>query len=235
MCDQSIWQSVWRQMPEHRYRYCDIPTVDMSWCNSNDDGFTDGGAFEAIARALKDQLAGEQPLQLVGFSLGGYVAAVMACAYPQLIESVTLVAAGSLAVSERERQERCASLELLENYAYRGIAEGRIRQMLHPQQWSDKVITDVIKSMDKHCGLATLKWQFRHTTERRDLTAQLLASGVKVNFVAGSDDKLMPAEHIRSCAEHISHANFELLDNTGHMLPLEAPQPLATLLTRWLL
>lgn len=65
-----------------------------------------------------------------------------------------------------------------------------------------------------------------------DLREALATIGVPTTVVVGTHDRLTPPSHARLLAETIPTAELETLDGLGHMLPLEAPDELATLIAK---
>ncbi len=67
---------------------------------------------------------------------------------------------------------------------------------------------------------------------KMDLREPLAAIGVPTTVVVGTHDQLTPPSLARMLAEAIPGAELETLDGFGHMLPLEAPDELATLIAK---
>ena len=59
----------------------------------------------------------------------------------------------------------------------------------------------------------------------------LLDGSVPTMFVGASHDVVVPADVMRKFADAIPHDRFEVVQDCGHMLPLERPDALARLLT----
>ncbi len=65
-----------------------------------------------------------------------------------------------------------------------------------------------------------------------DLREPLATMKVPTTVVVGTHDQLTAPRHARELAETIPAAELETLDGAGHMLPLEAPDELATLIAK---
>ena len=169
-----------------------------------------------------------QQAHLVGFSLGAYLALEHALAHPQRIQSLTLIANSAQGLLPAEISARQRIVAMLERNAYAGITRQRLRELLHPSHLDDASITDLIRQMGLDLGKDVLLAQFITTIDRPDLMARLPELDVPVLIVGAEDDKLVNPDDLRAMAERLPQATLHLLKgNTGHMIPLEAPGPLA--------
>lgn len=165
---------------------------------------------------------------LVGFSLGAYLALEHALAHPQRVRSLTLIANSAKGLQPEEIAARQRIVAMLERNAYAGITHQRLRELLHPAHLDDAAITGLIRQMGLELGKDVLLAQFITTIDRPDLMARLPQLRCPVLIVGAEDDKLVHADDLRAMAARLPHASLHLLkDNTGHMIPLEAPEPLA--------
>ncbi|WP_219115928.1 alpha/beta fold hydrolase [Janthinobacterium sp. UMAB-56] len=165
---------------------------------------------------------------LVGFSLGAYLALEHALAHPQRVKSLTLIANSAQGLLPAEISARQRIVAMLERNAYAGITRQRLRELLHPSHLDDVAITALIQQMGLDLGKDVLLAQFITTIDRPDLMARLPELDFPVLIVGAVDDKLVNPDDLRAMATHLPRATLHLLnDNTGHMIPLEAPGPLA--------
>ena len=169
-----------------------------------------------------------QEAHLVGFSLGAYLALEHALAYPQRVKSLTLIANSAKGLLPAEIEARQRIVAMLERNAYAGITRQRLRELLHPSHLDDAAITGLIQQMGLDLGKDVLLAQFITTIARPDLMARLPELSCPVLIVGAEGDKLVNPDDLRAMAARLPQATLHLLkDNTGHMIPLEAPGPLA--------
>lgn len=71
------------------------------------------------------------------------------------------------------------------------------------------------------------------TLRDTDLTAQIGAIAVPTFVVAGEADRSTPVDLVRSCAQAIAGARFEVLPGVGHIPSIEQPVALADLMTEF--
>lgn len=165
---------------------------------------------------------------LVGFSLGAYLALEHALAHPQRVQSLTLIANSAKGLLPAEIEARQRIVAMLERNAYAGITRQRLRELLHPAHLQDSGITGLIQQMGLDLGKDVLLAQFITTIARPDLMARLPELDFPVLIVGAEDDKLVDPDDLRAMAARLPQATLHLLkENTGHMIPLEAPGPLA--------
>ena len=169
---------------------------------------------------------------IVAFSLGAYLAVEYAVAHPERVASLTLIANSAKGLQPAEIETRQRIAVMLERNAYTGITRQRLREILHPVHVQDAAIVGLIDQMAHDLGKDVLLTQFATTIDRLDLMDRLAGLAFPVLIVGAEDDKLVPAADLRDMAANFPHATLQMLgeasgQQTGHMIPLEAPQALA--------
>lgn len=168
---------------------------------------------------------------LVGFSLGAYLAVEYAVAHPERIGTLVLIANSCKGLLPTEAEARKRIVAMLEKNAYSGMTRQRLRELLYPAHMADESITGVIQQMAVELGKEVLLAQFTTTIDRVDYMDRLPELPFPVLIVGAEGDQLVPAEDLRDMATRLPAAQLEMIaQDTGHMIPLEAPEPLADLL-----
>ncbi len=67
-----------------------------------------------------------------------------------------------------------------------------------------------------------------------DARARLAEVRAPALVISGTEDRLTPPKYVRALAEGLPNAHLELVPGAGHMLPLEAPGPVAAALRPFL-
>ncbi len=215
MCDQRLWQYLWPQLPQLEPVHLPIP---------------DAPNLEAIVAELARQLP-EGPNRIVGFSMGGYMAAKLACRHPQKVGELTVIANSPCPLPEAEVQQRQSLLQSLAQYGYRGISQVKVRQMLASNNHGNSAQQQIIRDMDASLGEKVLIQQLSATTERLDLAPLLRQLPLPMHFVVGDQDPLVNLPWLQALVSELPDAQLTLLPDTGHMVPLESPQALAAILS----
>lgn len=183
---------------------------------------------------MQELIAGHsaQKSHLVAFSLGAYLAVEYAVAHPGRIASLTLIANSAKGLQPAEIETRQRIAVMLERNAYTGITRQRLREILHPAHVHDASIVSLIDSMALDLGKDVLLTQFATTIDRLDLMDRLAELPFPVLIIGAEDDRLVPAADLREMAARFPHATLHMFgeqtgQQTGHMIPLEAPEALA--------
>jgi pimeloyl-ACP methyl ester carboxylesterase len=219
MCDQRVWQPVRRRLePRFSTDYIAIETRPTR---------------EGMLALLHSAASTGDPLHLVAFSMGGYLALEYALDNPGRVASLATVASSAFGLREEEAAERMRALELLERHDYRGIPRSRINQFVHPSHQLDPDVVDVIRAMDQDLGKPVLVAQLKETSTRISLAPRLSALEIPVLLIGGDSDPFAPVDTIQAMAGLIPGAKAVIASNAGHMIPLEQPSWLAARLAEF--
>jgi 3-oxoadipate enol-lactonase len=174
--------------------------------------------------ALLDALKIAEPVVFCGLSMGGYVAWQFALRHrsrlAKLIVCDTKAAADSPEAASGRRQT--ADKVLAEGPA--AVAEALLPKLFAPAT-SDRqpqviAATKRVILQTKPDGIAAA---LRGMAERPDVTSQLGTIDVPVLVLCGEHDGISPPDEMRQMAAALPQAAFTLIQDAGHMTPLEQP------------
>ena len=149
-------------------------------------------------------------------------------AHPERVKSLVLIANSAKGLKPAEMLARERIVAMLERNAYAGMSRQRLRELLHPSHLDDEEIVGPIQQMALDLGKEVLLTQFATTIDRPDLMGRLAELDFPVLIVGAEEDNLVPPEDLRQMAERFPNASLQILaGDTGHMIPLEAPEALA--------
>jgi len=174
-------------------------------------------------RRLIESLGGE-PAVLVGHSMGGFIAQEAHARFPQLIKALVLgFTSPSFGGGSREFVDKFIAARIAPLDAGRSMAE--IAAKLMPTMRGSKSLPEGLAHAERVMGAippATYRKavQLLTTFDRR---AQLPAIGVPTLLLAGSDDRVAPADVLERMAQKIPDAEFVLLEGCGHLGPMDQP------------
>lgn len=214
MCDERLWTKVVGNLND-RFDACFIPI--------------EKAASREQMRAAIARHSGK-PAHLVGFSMGGYLALEYTLAFPERVASLTLVGCSAKGLDPAERLQRRKLIGWLGAHAYNGMTQARLAKFVHPSKLQDPEVVAVIRAMERSLGKPTLLAQLRETAERPSLIDRLPELKCPVCLVAAAEDRMVPLADIEQMQRVIPDSKLHVLAATGHMVPLEAPLPLATLI-----
>ena len=187
-----------------------------------------GTTTDEIARSIAQ--AAPERFVLVGFSLGGYIARKVAELFPERVVALVLVASSLESDTPERAKAKQDAIRALDPSTFRGLSMGAIAQSLHPDRHGDTGLIMRIREMGRRLGYEAMVVQ---SGLRRDgiAAAELRCP----TLVIGADqDALRSAEETRKLAEAIPGAMLEMIEHSGHMLPLEQTEALMKLIRRWL-
>lgn len=214
MCTIDLWQFVFPNLKNVTPVHIDI---------------TSATSFDEINKIILSKI--NAPAIIVGFSLGGFSALNFAVHYPERIKKLVIIAANVNGLSEKEIQLRKSTIDFLERHTYKGISKQRIQQFLHPRNHKNDAIISVIKKMDTDLGKPVLIRQLKATSSRLNIAKQVSKLHIPIVFIAAENDLFASAIVLKEFANKIYKGKYLFIKNCGHMIPLEKPKELATLLS----
>lgn len=215
-CNEQLWQQVFELLPPQF-----VPTALI---------IPEGNSPQEIVCKLHQRL-NKKPLNLIGFSLGGYLSALYAVQYPDHINRLMIIANHPTALPKRELIVRQFTLDYIKKHGYHGMPTKRIQDLLSPIHRRHQDIISVIKAMDKICGERTLIEQLSHTSQRDDLLPLLNKRDFNTHFIVGQDDSLVNIEMLKQAIDS-PRISLETIEQCGHMSPLESPAAIAQTITQ---
>jgi pimeloyl-ACP methyl ester carboxylesterase len=210
MCDSDLWRDV---AP-------DLSTLGpLHYGNVYQDDTLEGMAERVLSEA-------PERFVLVGFSMGGFVARVLTLMAPGRVTGVAFIASSAREYTEAERARRRQGALPGDRprRASPGVALG-----LHPDRERDPVLLERLREMQRRLGPEVRAHQ--SALIRKDGYADLERITCPSLVVACRQDRLRSFGETERMAKHLPHARFEVIEDCGHMAPLEKPHELAALLT----
>jgi 3-oxoadipate enol-lactonase len=161
------------------------------------------------------------PIVLGGLSMGGYVAAAFAAAYPKMLRGLILIDSKTEPDSPEARAGRGKMIRLAEEKGPSAVAGKLIPKMLAPD--TSPSVSAELRTMIEACPATTMVTALAAMRDRPDRTADVTASGVPVLIVVGQHDVTIPPETARATAAKIPGAKVVEIPGAGHLSPMEQP------------
>jgi 3-oxoadipate enol-lactonase len=159
---------------------------------------------------------------LVGHSMGGKIAQIVAARQPEELAGLVLVAPAPPTPMPIPEAQRAA---MLDSYGSREGVQQAL-SVLAGGPLSSKLREQVIEDTLRGTSGAKRAWTERNMIE--DVSAGLAAVTVPVTVVIGDRDQVEHEPALREIfARFLPHATFRVLAGIGHLSPLEAPDALA--------
>jgi pimeloyl-ACP methyl ester carboxylesterase len=116
---------------------------------------------------------------------------------------------------------------------FKGLTSRALASSLHPDRANDRVLLDRLQAMALRNGKEVFIRQL--SALRSDGYSELQNIRCPTLIVASSDDQLSSLAEAQLMAAQIPAASLVLIEDCGHMTPLEKPQQLLQILSDWLL
>ena len=191
-------------------------------------GSTVGGPYSIDQHA--DDLAallkslGIASVVLCGLSMGGYIAFSMLRRHRALIRGLVLADTRATADTDEIRANRMRMISVIESEGMEVLATRQIQSSLAPSTLERRPqlvesVRRMIAATPPEGAIAAL----RAMAERPDSTSLLGTIDKPTLVVGGADDTITPPDVIRGLAAAIPGSRVEILEQGGHLCPLERP------------
>jgi pimeloyl-ACP methyl ester carboxylesterase len=162
---------------------------------------------------------------LVGHSMGGMIAAEMACIEPARVPRLSLLSPVGLWIDEHPLPDLFATTAFeLPGLLFADAAAGQ-RLLLAGFDFSnDKALTDFMVGNARRLGTAG---KILFPIPNRRLSKRLYRLRAEVQLVWGRQDRLVPLLYAQRWQASLPRAGLHVVDGAGHMLTLEQPAAVA--------
>lgn len=224
MCDRAVWEPLYAHLPAS----C-LPLVAEHG---------DADSLPEMARRLL--AAAPARFALAGHSMGARVAVEVLRQAPQRVTRLALLDTGHAprapgAEGEEEARKRHALLAIAERDGTRAMGAEWVKGMVAPQRLDDAPLIDAILDMFERKSAETFAAQIRALLARPDAGELLPQVGVPTLVLCGRLDSWAPvSQHEEMLARLPAGARLEVIEEAGHMSPMERPKAVATALRGWL-
>ena len=176
----------------------------------------------------------EEKVNLLGFSLGGYIASYFAITYPNRVNRLFMVAATPGASNEAEIERRKEKFAIIEKEGFAGLSYEKAVSLVEEQNQNDSELIKIIQDMFIDLGKDTFITQLTSTFYRKDLYEELVNIAIPIWFYYSVNDRLLNQKSIKRLLE--TQHNIKLISRVGtsHNIPLEVPELLSNEIKKWM-
>lgn len=171
---------------------------------------------------------------LLGFSMGGYVAFEILRRASQRVERLALMDTQATPDSPESTKRRRALLDQTKIGRFRGVQRTLLPQLVHRRHINDAAITQPIFDMAQEIGAEGFVREQRAIIDRADSRHMLVDIGIPTVVIVGRQDQVTPLPRSEKMAADIANSRLVVLEECGHMSPLEKPAEVTEALRRWL-
>lgn len=178
--------------------------------------------------------AAPERFSLVGLSMGGMIAFEILRRAPERVSKVALLDTRA----EADPPERVAIRENLARRAESGHFEGipgeHVLTFIAPHRISDAGLVGAVTAMAYRVGPKRYAAQQRAIGGRHDNQPFLSSIACPTLVLVGRLDELTPVQRHREIAAAIPGARLAIVEGSGHLSTMEAPEAVTALLRDWL-
>ncbi|NNG24734.1 alpha/beta fold hydrolase [Telluria aromaticivorans] len=189
---------------------------------------------DATIEAMASRALANAPCNfiLVGFSMGGYVAREIVRMAPGRVQALVLIATSTRPDSPALRQSRGTVGKAAASVSFSGLSRTAIATALHPQERGNEVLIERVRAMGVRLGGEVFRRQ--SALERAGDRGRLHEIRCPTLVIAAGQDRLRSREESEELHAGIPGAEYVVIEESGHMLPLEAPEALLAAVLPWL-
>jgi len=231
--DHTMWSSQIAALEKH----CRVIAPDLRGFGQSTLGTaspTSGMQLEQYAddvALLLDALEVTQPVVLVGFSMGGYIAWQFARKHASRLRALVPMDTRAAADTDEARKNR---LKMAENIHAWGSA--RVAEMMGPKLFaagrfeSDSVIVQELRRVIAGTSPDAIAVAQRAMADRPDMTSFLPSIAVPTLVIAGVEDALIPPSEMEHIAAAVANGRYVEIPDAGHMSTMENPDAVSNAL-----
>jgi pimeloyl-ACP methyl ester carboxylesterase len=218
ICDETVWAEQVRSLADFQ------PAAISGYGNAR-----------SLARMAAQVLeSAPERISLAGHSMGARVALEMYRLAPERIERLALLDTGVHPLAPGETEKRMALFELGQNEGMEVLVDAWLPPMVHPDRRNDRAFMQPLTEMCLRAGLEQFENQMIALLERPDVRSLLAEISCPTLVGVGSDDAWSPVKQHREIAAAVPDATLVIFEHSGHMSPVETPEPVSDALRQWL-
>lgn len=219
LCDEALWHAQIRSLtPIATCRVADTTKQDR---------------IASLARAVL--ATATRQFALAGLSMGGYIALEIMRQAPERVLKLCLLDTSARADTPEQRQRRSLLLSMASSGQFKGVTPRLLPTLIHPERLEDKGLTGTVMAMAERSGPDAFRNQQTAILNRIDSRAFLKDIRCPVQLIVGRQDALTPPDLMREMADAIPESQYNVVENCGHLSPLEQPDEVTKLMKRWLI
>jgi len=171
---------------------------------------------------------------LAGFSMGGYVAFEILRRAPERVTHLALMDTQATPDTPQATARRKGFIEQTRLGRFHGVQPSLLPQIVHREHLDDQSIIQPILEMAAEVGADGFCRSQTAMIARPDSRPLLVGIKQPTLVLVGRQDMATPLARAQEMATDISHSQLVVLDECGHMSPLEKPAEVSAALRRWL-
>jgi pimeloyl-ACP methyl ester carboxylesterase len=218
LCDGALW----RAQIEGLAGLADCRVAD----------FTQRDSVAAMAASVLEAMP--ERFALAGLSMGGYVAFEVLRRAPGRVQRLALLDTSARADTPEQTRRRRDLMELARKGRFRGVPRRLLPLFLHPARLQEADLPAAVTAMAERIGRDAFLRQQKAIMERPDSRRDLVRIACPTLVLCGRQDALTPLVRHTEMAAGIARSRLVVIEDCGHLAPMERPAEVTAALTSWL-
>lgn len=217
MTDERLWQRLQLFLSEFELIHLNIPLLEN---------------FDEINDYLLEIFKDEEKINLLGFSLGGYIAFYFSLKYPNKVKKLFLLASTPSASKENEIERRKEKITQIQKNGFEGLSYEKAKSLV--QNKDDEELISIVQAMYNDLGKDVFISQLNATFNRKDLVDELKQLDLPVYLSYCKDDRLLTSDAIKRLENEKHKIVMFKKEGISHMISLEFPKTLSLEIKKWI-
>ncbi len=218
LCDGALWRAQVEGL------------ADRATCRVAD--FTSQDSMAAMAESVLAMMP--ERFALAGLSMGGYVAFEVMRRAPERITRLALLDTSARPDTAEQTRRRRDLMALARKGDFKGVTGRLLPLFLHPTHVANEALANEVVAMAGRVGRDAFLRQQTAIMSRPDSRPDLVRVSCPTVVLCGRQDALTPPAWHTEIAAGIANARLVVLDNCGHLAPMERPAEVTAALSDWL-
>jgi pimeloyl-ACP methyl ester carboxylesterase len=181
------------------------------------DNFSISDVASSVLATL--DIVTQEPVCLIGHSLGGYVSLAMVQQKPERFNSFGLFHSTAYADAPEKKEARTKTIEFVERNGAKAFTSNFVPPLFANQQHPAIPMVTTIANQTSQQTVVSYLAAMR---DRPDRTAVVQQFNGTILFLAGQADTVIPIENVKKQSEMSKNALFKSYNGVGHMGMFEA-------------
>ncbi len=147
---------------------------------------------------------------------------------------LALIDTSARADTPEQSAHRQALIDLAQTGEFKGVTRRLLPQLIHPERLQSAKLAETIFAMAERVGREAFIRQQRVIMTRPDSRRDLGLIHCSTLVLCGRQDALTPLAVSEEMAEKIPRSHLVVVEDCGHLAPLERPRTVSAVMRYWL-
>ena len=171
---------------------------------------------------------------LAGLSMGGYVAMEVMRQAPERVGLLALLDTKARLDKPVRTEERRALIDQARMGKFKGVSRRALEMYVHPDRIEDAGLAEAVLAMTERVGRDAFLRQQAAIMARPDSLPGLSVITCPTLVLCGRQDGPTPVECHQEITAAIRGARLTVIEDSGHLTPMERPEAVSAALRGWL-